>query len=43
MNPTVRTRQQHSVPAISIAYPDYFLVRRVLITLLLLTALYILV
>ena len=40
MNPNVPTRDQKNVSVISIAFPDYFLIRRVLITLLLLTALY---
>lgn len=40
MNPNVPTRNQRNVSVISIAFPDQFLRRRVLITLLLLTALY---
>lgn len=41
MNPDVPNRNQRNVSVISIAFPDEFLRRRVLITLLLLIALYI--
>lgn len=40
MNPIVPNRKPIMVSTVSVAFPDYFLRRRVLITLLLLTALY---
>ncbi|NII28924.1 T9SS type A sorting domain-containing protein [Pseudoflavitalea sp. X16] len=40
MNPLVPNRKQIIVSTVSVAFPDYFLRRRVLITLLLLTAFY---